>query len=222
MALNYIRVFQGSFMKRVFYKKMCLFLTVVLLSCGGDNITGPSAGSADKLLKDGWGLYEIGQYNEALSKFSSAIKLNPSLGDAYNGLGWTHFALHNISQSATQFKNAYEKSSNNIDILVGYTLLSYESNNYSTSNGSLKWGQQAVEIDSASFDMDGMDYIFSHNSKVTALEFRKIMALSYYYNGEFEDSYVEMVKYLKGDSLNTASALFPSELLKELDRVCNK
>ena len=209
-------------MEKFSYKKIGILLVFMLFSCGGDNITGPSAGSADKLVKDGWGLYEIGQYNEALSKFSSAIKLNPSHADAYNGLGWTHFALHNISQSAVQFKNAYEKSSQNIDILVGYTLISYESNNYSTNNGSLKWGLQAVEIDSVSFDMDGVDYIFSHNSKVTAREFRKMMALSYFYNGEFDESYEELVKYLNGDSLNTASASFPSELLKELDRVCNK
>ena len=209
-------------MKRVSYKLISLFLVFVLLSCGGDNITGPKPGSANKLVKDGWALYEIGQYNEALSKFSSAIKLNPGHADAYNGLGWTHFALHNISQSAAQFKNAYEKSSRNIDILVGYTFLSYESNNYSTNNGSLKWGLQAVEMDSVSFDMDGVDYIFSHNSKVTALEFRKIMALSYFYNGEFDESYKEVIKYLNGDSLNTSSASFASELLKELDRVCNK
>ncbi|MFC1558304.1 tetratricopeptide repeat protein [candidate division KSB1 bacterium] len=209
-------------MKKSNYKLMNLFLVFVLLSCGGDNITGPSAGSADKLVKEGWDLYEIGQYNGALSKFTSAIKLNPSHADAYNGLGWTHFALHNINQSIAQFKNAYEKSSQNVDILVGYTLLSYESNNYSTNNGSLKWGLQVVGIDSVSFDMDGVDYIFSHNSRVTAREFRKIMALSYFYNGEFDESYEELIKYLNGDSLNVASASFPSELLKELDRVCNK
>ena len=202
--------------------KFAVFLLIItIIRCGGDNLTGPSAGSAKRMVKDGWALYEIGEYNAALSKFNAAARLNPSYADVYNGLGWTHFALHNIKQAAIQFNTGVDKAPNSLDILVGYSFALYESKNYSLENGALKWALKAIEVDSTEFDMDGVDYYFVHNPKVTAKELKKIMALSYFYLGKFEDSYYQVKNYLNGYTLDTSSPDFPSNLLKELDRVCN-
>jgi len=203
-------------------KYIILFLSLIILfKCGGDNLTGPSAGSAKKMVEDGWALYEIGEYSAALSKFNAAARLNPNFVDVYNGLGWTHFALHNIEQAGIQFNTGVSKDPNVLDILVGYSFVLYENNDYSLKSGSLKWAQKAIEVDSTEFDMDGVDYYFVHNPKVTAKELREIMALSYFYVGEFEDSYYQVKNYLNGYILDPQSSDFPSELLKELDRVCN-
>jgi tetratricopeptide (TPR) repeat protein len=202
-------------------KYIILFaILVFIFGCGGDNLTGPSIGSANRMITDGWALYEIGEYNSALSKFNGALKLNPKLADVYNGLGWTHFALHNIKQAVIQFNTGVGKSPNSLDVIVGSAFSSYENNDFSVETGSIKWALKAVEVDSAEFDMNGVDYVFSHNPKVTAKELRKIMALSYFYIGKFEDSYNQLKKYLNGYTLDPKASNFPSELLKELERVC--
>ena len=207
-------------MKRLKY--IILFIMIItIFRCGGDNLTGPSEASAKRMVRDGWALYEIGEYNAALSKFNAAVRLDPSYVDVYNGLGWTHFALHNIQQAVNQFNTGVSKDSNVLDILVGYSFVSYENNNYSLESGSLKWALSAIEVDSTEFDMDGVDYNFVHNPKVTAKELRKIMALSYFYIGEFEESYYQVKNYLNGYILDPLSPNFTSELLKELDRICN-
>jgi tetratricopeptide (TPR) repeat protein len=195
-------------------------ILVLIVGCGGDNLTGPSVGSANRMVSDGWGLYKIGEYNSALSKFNGALKLNPKLVDVYNGLGWTHFALNNIKQAVQQFNTGAGKNPNYLDVIVGSAFSSYENNDYSVENGSLKWALKAIEVDSAGFDMNGVDYTFSHNPKVTAKELRKIIALSYFYIGKFEDSYNQLKKYLNGYTLDPKASNFPSELLKELERVC--
>ncbi len=205
-------------MKRLRY---ILFLVIVVYACGGDNLTGPSAGSAARLVADGWALYELGEYEPALSKFNSAVKLNPSYVEAYNALGWTHFTLHDISQAIQQFRTGINKDPQMLDLLVGNSFALYEGKDYSLENGSLKWALEAIELDSAEFDMDGTDYHFSHNSKVSAKELRKIMALSYFYLGNPEESYNQLNKYLNGLTLDPLSESFPSDLLKELDRICN-
>ena len=207
-------------MKKILYA--IIFGMIITLSrCGGDNITGPSAGSAKRMVVDGWALYEIGEYSAALSKFNAAARLNPKYVDVYNGLGWSHFALHNIKQAIIQFNTGVNKDPNVLDILVGYTFASYENNNYGTNTGSLKWALKAIEVDSTEFDMDGLDYYFIHNPKVTAKELRKIMALCYFYIGESENAYYQLKNYLNGYTLDPSSPNFTSELLKELERVCS-
>lgn len=183
---------------------------------------GPSQESAYKMAKDGWALYEVKEYYSALAKFNSAVRLNPNYADAYNGLGWTHFALHDIQQAIFQFSKGVEKDRRLIDIPVGYTFALYENGNYSIENGALKWALEAIKIDTAEFDMDGLDYYFIHNSKVTAKEFREVMALSYFYLGKFMDSYGILRKYLNGQEIDTLSSEFASNLLKELNRICNE
>ena len=198
-----------------------LLLVIAVYGCGGDNLTGPSAGSAAKLVTDGWALYEMGEYDSALSKFNSAVKLNPGYVEVYSALGWTNFTLHNIPQAILQFNTGINKDPKILDLLVGNSFALYEGKNYSIENGSLKWALEAVELDSAKFDMDGTDYRFSHNSKVSAKELRKIMAFSYFNLGNFENSYDQLNNYLNGFTLDPLSESFHSDLLKELDRIWN-
>ena len=195
---------------------------IIIYNCGGDNLTGPSAGSAQRMIADGWAYYEKGEYNNALAKFNSAKKLNPTHIEVLTGLGWTNFALNNLEQAVINFNSGLNKNPNSLDLLVGYSFALYESDNYSTDDGSLGWALKAVEIDSAGFDIDGEDYYFIHNSKVTAKELRKIMALGYFYLGEFEESYFQLINYLNGNTLDQASPAFSLELLKELNRICGK
>jgi len=192
-----------------------------MCSCGGGNVLPPEEQaaleeSAQKLTLDGWILYENEQFSEALSKFSTASKRDPNFLDSYNGLGWTYFAQHILNYSVSNFITMANKDSTSaaLDGFVGLSLAQFESNNYQES---IKSAQHAVKLDSLGFDFNG-SYEFEHNLKVNAKALRKILTLSYYYLGDFIESYNQLKTYLKPQvSLDVALPDFPRLLLIEIE-----
>ena len=46
---------------------------------------------AEELTAEGWRLWGIRQYSQAATEFEKAVKLDPEIVNAWNGLGWSHF-----------------------------------------------------------------------------------------------------------------------------------
>lgn len=191
-----------------------------MFGCGGGNIgdtIGPgTAQTIYDIVRDGWYYYEQTQYELALSKFTSATKLNDKFEDAYNGLGWTYLALQNVSVSLSNFQKMTTLNSTLIDGWIGKAFANFELGMYEESNNSII---TAITTDSTLFDLIIPDYTFSHNSVVNQKAVRTIMALNYFYLGDFEQSYFILRKYLNNVSLNTSAEDFPEKLLKELEKL---
>lgn len=194
---------------------------VFIIGCGGSNI-GEIVGSPEgitiyDIVRDGWIYYEKGEYEYALSKFDQAIKLDNRYADAYNGLGWTYLALQNVSVSLSNFEKMLNVNENLIDGWVGVTFTYFELGMYSESNES---ALTAVSQDSSEFDLIIPDYIFSHNSVITAKAIRVIMSLNYFYMGDFEQSYFILREYINNTvNLDTEAENFPEKLLNELEKL---
>ena len=93
-------------MGRMDIKIFCFCLGIfvgISLSCGGGNIQDVARGNAQELTDNGWLLYENGDYNGAIDRFSRAIRVDDSYWDSFNGLGWSHFALHNLVTATSNF-----------------------------------------------------------------------------------------------------------------------
>ena len=201
---------------------LLLVLLIIHLSCGGGNVLPPEqqaaqGESAKKITNDAWLLYETGKYNEALEKFRLATQRDKNYWDAYNGPGWTNFALHILSYSVSHFGTALaESDSTEPDVFIGLSLALFEDNRYQESINSTA---VAIAIDTLEieFAYNG-SYRFVHNEKVNAKSVRKIMALSYYYLGNFEEAYNQIKNYLKPQAtLNKESSDFARLLLIELE-----
>ena len=197
---------------------MVLFFVI---GCGGSNISetvGPSEGiTIYDIVRDGWYYYEQGEYEYALSKFDQAVKIDNRYADAYNGLGWTYLALQNVSVSLSNFEKMIDINENGIDGWVGETFTYFELGMYNKSNES---ALMAVSLDSSKFDLIIPDYIFSHNSVVTAKALRITMALNYFYLGDFEQSYFILREYINSTiNLDTKAEDFPEKLLNELEKL---
>ena len=64
--------------------------------CGGGNPIGLREKEADQLVAEGWQLFETSDFAAAVTKFSDAVRQSRQSGAGYNGLGWTHFRLHDL------------------------------------------------------------------------------------------------------------------------------
>lgn len=175
----------------------CLILLCFFLSCGGGStrpVIQRDPETAKELAQQGWVKYEAGNFSRAVSLFKEARKADESYLDSYNGLGWSYFRLHDLLSSLFNFRIPINADSSFIDVQVGYAISSFEKNEYAeTIRAVLK----VTWLDSTGFDIKGTDeYFFEHDVDVTSREVRQILALSYYYTGEFDKAFKQLLYYL--------------------------
>jgi len=196
-------------------------LVSLLVLCGGGNIVYEPPGDVNKardLANSGWVKYERGDFTGAVQLFNEARKADATYLDSYNGLGWSYFRLHNLILSLFNFRIPIDADSTLIDVQVGYSVSAFEKNEFSESIHAIL---KVVSLDSSKFDLEGTDdYFFIHDSNITSREVRKILALSYFYSGEFQQAYMQLVHFL--DPLTTvdpSAENFPKELLAALEKI---
>lgn len=189
-------------MKKIFFLSL---LAAVVVTCGGQS---PDLGTtpiieppdrAKELAEDGWIYYKEAKYDSAIIKFNDSTKANESYLDAYTGLGWSHFRDHNLFLSISNFGKVIDADSTIVEVNIGYAFAAFERNEYSISVETI---MNVIAQDSMSFDLEGFDdYEFSRDSEIKARAIRKVLALSYYYSGDFTSSYNQLLTYL--DPLTT-------------------
>jgi tetratricopeptide (TPR) repeat protein len=196
-----------------------IIIVFILFSCGGGNINQPVIQeSAQEFVRLGWKAYEAGDYDTALSKFGSARKLDPNFGEAYSGLGWTNFGIQELTSASQSFVQANLLDSLSIDPIIGNIFVEFERNNY---QNAITWAKRAIVRDSVKFGGKATQrYVFKHNTRANATQVHKIVALSYYYMGEFEKSYNHLKQFLNPAlQLDPTSLIFPRQLLEELYKI---
>jgi len=67
---------------------------------------------AAPLVHEGWQLWQQQRYDAAADKFQQAVKANPRLTDAWNGLGWSRFNAGHADTAEEAFKRAIELEPN--------------------------------------------------------------------------------------------------------------
>lgn len=188
---------------------MCLCSLVLALGCGGDG-GGPSD-TAASLTASGWALFEKGQYDQAIDKFTRALGLDPEYADAYNGLGWTHAKLDSLANSLENFGMCV---TNDPDLTEGYAGCAPVYRDYETEpahfDSAIAFASEALSQEST--------FEFSHDTSFNWRDLRLIMAQSYYGLGEFLSA-KEQVDALGGHSLDPGSPTFVEELAAEIERL---
>ena len=64
--------------------------------------------SAQQLSQEGWALWQKQQYDDAAVKFQAAVKQDPQLVSAWNGLGWSRFNGGRANEGLDAFKHALD------------------------------------------------------------------------------------------------------------------
>lgn len=199
------------------FAMFCIALCL-LASCGGGNVIDPvTEESALEFMRQGWASYKLGNYTEAISRFDMAKKLDPNLGEAFNGLGWAYFAQLNLPVAESNFIISNSLDSTKIDPMVGSIFVSYERNKYQEA---LSWSNRLFAADSAGFLGGDTRYVFQYNSKATASQVHKLVALCHYYLGDFVEAYDHVRLYLNPVlELNPDTPGFAQQLLEEIKKL---
>ncbi len=91
-------------MIKKFFKGMALLTVLFVTGCGVTHSPVPQAVTVDRLLTDGWNLYDAGNYQEAAAKFDSVINIDITNVDAHLGYAWSENMLSNFNEARSYFR----------------------------------------------------------------------------------------------------------------------
>lgn len=208
-------------------RKVCKYLTVLIgllafVVCGGSNFgtnpPPPDPQKVEDIINAAWARYEAAQYDEAITLFNEALSLDNTVLDIFNGLGWSYFQTHSLIKSLANHTIAIGSDSSFADAMVGFSVSAFERNEYGLAINAIN---TIARIDTSGFDIQGTDdYIFKHDSAVTARRVRKILALCYFYSGNFTESFNQLKLFLDPNTkVNPQSETFITDLFKALEEI---
>ena len=109
-------------MDRLFHLKRASLIFGVLalaaVGCGGGTGTGGTLGSAETLAFEGWEAYKDASFEEAEKLFNSALNLDPTFSEAYNGLGWLNFKEAGLEKDSERRGRLMDASKENFERAV--------------------------------------------------------------------------------------------------------
>jgi len=87
-----------------------------------------------------------GNYNEAITQYTSAININSSVSNYYNNIGGCYFSLKEIDAAINNFYSALKIDSSNLDAVINYSKLIAEYKN--KNDEALFLLNQVIDIES--------------------------------------------------------------------------
>lgn len=115
-------------------KYILCFLTLWVLSCGGDS--GSSVSYSETVERGATALNE-GSYAEAIKHFSEAVAMHADRPEAFAGLGWAYLFSDSVEASEAAFSDGSMLANPGADLQAGYAFLLGIQKDYITSNVSI-------------------------------------------------------------------------------------
>lgn len=171
-------------------------------ACAGP--TEPKLRDPQVLIAEGWAAYESQQYELAAVKFDSAKLAEPPVAEAFHGAGWSYGKLAEFEQSSSDFDRALDLDPNLPEARAGAALAYHAANRF---EDAITQANTVLE--------QTPDFVFSHDSTVTAFDIRVVLMLSYYSTGDFVNAAMQL------DILEPSKrphSTRPDELLRQIMR----
>lgn len=175
--------------------------------CGGDGGTGPGA-TAESRTNEGWALFEAGDYTGAIGKFNSAVSIDDTYADAYNGLGWSLAKLDSLARAITNFNDCISNGMSG-DPHAGRAPV-YRDLEPPQFSSAVSSASSALSLDRR--------YSFGHDTTFDWRDLHLIMAQSHFGLGQYDLANAE-VDSLGGNVQNPASSTFVEDLADEIERL---
>jgi len=171
--------------------KAYLFATLIgfallgALGCGGGTGVGGTYGSAETLTFEGWDSYRKQDLPKGEELFNSALALDPTYTEAYNGLGWLNFRkagqeedkdrrLAALNGARKNFEHAVNADPGNTDALVGL------------AGVDLALGEWEKASIAAGRALDLSPRYFSSHDNIDYRDVHLVMAEAYFFMGRFK------------------------------------
>jgi tetratricopeptide (TPR) repeat protein len=196
-------------MIRVGASIVCACTLIVFFGCGGDGDGGGGpTKTAASLTAEGWALFELGQYENAIDKFDEALTLDAAYADAYNGLGWSNAKLDQLAESISSFNQCISHGMTTADPYAGEAAV-YRDYDDRFSD--------AISAANTAFSKDRR-YVFSHDTSFDWKDLMLILAHSHFGNEDYETANA-WVDSIPGGQPQTPGSIDTGDLAAEIERL---
>jgi tetratricopeptide (TPR) repeat protein len=185
---------------------LCACSLAITSGCGGDGGGGDGGvcNTAECLTAEGWTLFEQGNIDGAIAKFTDAIEADPGYADAYNGLGWSYANKDALSEALENFGRCITSGMTTADPYAGCAPV------YRDAEFVVDYFDSAIVVDSTALAKDP-DYEFSHDKTFNSDDLHLILAQSYYGDKRYLEAKDE-VEFLGGPVLDPEDEYFVRDL----------
>ncbi len=163
---------------------LATIVTVVAINSGQPATTTDKPGTpnaridavakSDDIAKQGWLLWQSGQYDKAANNFAEAIKLDPSSPNLWNGLGWSLFHLGERDKAADAFKQVLQLDETHGAALNGLGQIAYVKRDYDAAKD---WFLKAKDAPVAQQTLISVYLLQSEYKKAEALADEQLKTL---------------------------------------------
>jgi hypothetical protein len=165
---------------------LTLTLTIMVIGCGGDNGGSKPVipDTAAEFTERGWGRFEAGDLDGALSDFNAALALDAGYGPAYLGQGWSRLSLAastaSMEPAAAGFDSAFVHGQTGADCLSGRAAahLGVGGNE----------GYLSAVSDALSALQLSPSFTFAHRNSFNSTDVRLIIAFAHAGRNQFPDA----------------------------------
>ncbi len=144
---------------------------------------------------------KIKKYENAISSFENAIKLNPKFSEAFNNLGNTKKLIHKRDEAISHYRKAISLKEDNIPALINLSIILKENNNYKELINIYK---KILNLDSKNIKTIynlGTAHLFLGNSLESRKCFEKVIELDNFNIPSFRN-------YVSITSINKTNKVF--------------
>ena len=135
---------------------VCIILGVLLQNGGGAPAQAASNSSPQQLSQEGWQLWQQRKLTEAEAKFTQAVKADPKLTAAWNGLGWAQMNQGKTHEAEKAFQEVIKLEPDHAAALNGLGWVYYSYRGYDSAE---KYFLQAA-ANNASASYSGLAQIY--------------------------------------------------------------
>ncbi len=204
-------------------KKLLILVgaAAILLSLGCDGDKPFDTMSQAEWTAEGWAAWQKGDYDGAETAFGNALKVDPYYAEAHGGLGWNYIRTQSLDEACDRFENAILIAEQATTLLPVRQLIymgaatAYQAND--EYKISAERGRYMVN------NLDGANFEFEADIRVTGYDLYIVLALDYYGLGA-ADKCVWAINKMRGKVGESTNYKFSNwkNVTTEIERLIGK
>ena len=199
-------------MRETYIVRSCILLILLAIVSGcvngpNDEITLPPADEYDTAVAVGWLGFNAGSYDDAALTFGKAVEIDPTLSQAYLGLGWSYAMLDQTALALPNLDLAIARDSESPDGYAAKAFVHLARGEY----------EAAIEAARQAIDFGGEDYVFSQIPDVQTRNLRLVMVESHHALGQYSDAQAQVDTLNPDNNLDEDSRTYKQDLLLEIE-----
>lgn len=179
-----------------------------LAGCGDDGGGAPKIRTYDEIIQAGWAAFQRSEYHNALSEFNTAVSMDTTKAEGYDGKGWSYALLDSLDESCGALLKCLDRDPTRVDPLV---CLAAVYRDLPDLDAAISSAQQALALEP--------EFVFQHRSSYDWRDVRVILAECYYAMADYQSAYLEVRELDPGFELDPADEDFAELLLLQIEEL---